>query len=182
MLDAAERHRRALELKVQGWTHDQIAAELGYASRGAVTDAIKAAVRDAVLPSAKEYRSILTERLEEMYRAARAKALSKEGQINDLDALDRCVRIVQRLESLYGLGGTKVKVGQDPEADPVGIETRVNVACTVEVLSQLSLDELRHFRDLRDRLAHRLGSGAGGGGNSEGGTTIAADDGGPPAG
>src|SRR5690242_1341081 len=53
MLDAAERHRRALDLKVQGWTNERIAAELGYASRGSVTDAIKAAVRDAALPAAK---------------------------------------------------------------------------------------------------------------------------------
>jgi hypothetical protein len=181
MLDAAERHRRALELKVLGWTHDQIAAELGYASRGAVTDAIKAAVRDAALPAAREYRAILTERLEEMYRATRASAI-KDGKVNDLEALDRCVKVVQRLESLYGLGGTKLKVGQDPEAGPVGVDAAVQVAGTVEVLSQLSTEELRQFRDLRDRLASRIGSGVGGGGEGEGGPAVAGDGGGPPAG
>jgi len=182
MLDAAERHRRALELKVLGWTHDLIAAELGYASRGAVTDAIKAAVRDAALPAAKEYRAILTERLEEMYRATRARAIREDGTVNDLDALDRCVRIVQRLESLYGLGGTKLKVGQDPEAGPVGIDATVQVAGTVEVLSQLSTEELRQFRDLRDRLASRIGPGTGGGSDGEAVAAVASDGGGPPAG
>jgi hypothetical protein len=182
MLDAAERHRRALELKVLGWAHDQIAAELGYASRGAVTDAVKAAVRDAALPAAKEYRAILTERLEELYRAARARAIRKDGKVNDLDALDRCVKVVQRLESLYGLGGTRLKVGQDPEADPMGIDATVKVAGTVEVLSQLSTEELRQFRDLRDRLADRIGPGIGGGSEGEGSPAVAGDGGGPPAG
>jgi len=182
MLDAAERHRRALELKVRGWKHDQIAAELGYASRGAVTDAIKAGVRDAALPAANDYRTILTERLEEMYRAVRAQAIGEDGTVTDLDAMDRCVRILQRLESLYGLGGSRLKVGQDPEADPVGIEASLKAAGTCEVLSQLDTDELRRFREFRNQLATRLGSGAAAGGDGEGDPPVGDDDSGPPAG
>jgi hypothetical protein len=181
-LDAAERHRRALERKVQGWTHEQIAAELGYASRGAVTDAIKAAVRDAALLAAQEYRTILTERLEELYRAARAEAIGEDGQVKDLDALDRCVKLVQRLESLHGLGGTRLKVGQDPEADPVGIGATVQVGGAVAVLPQLGTEELRQFRDLRDRLASRIGAATGGGSGGEGDPAVGANGTGSPPG
>jgi hypothetical protein len=179
MLDAAERHRRALALKVQGLTHEEIAGELGYASRGAVTDAIKAGVREAVLPTALEYRSILTERLERLYRAAHAKAIGDDGQLKNLDAFDRCVRIVQRLESLLGLGGRRLMVGQDPEADPVGIDAKVSVDGTVELLGRLTSEELQQLADLRDRLVSRLGSPAAGVSDGESGATIGADSTGP---
>jgi hypothetical protein len=50
---SAARDMRAAELHGQGWTHERIAAELGYASRGSVTKAIDRAFAGIVTPGAE---------------------------------------------------------------------------------------------------------------------------------
>jgi hypothetical protein len=63
-LTGAARQARALELRVLGWTYDEIAREIGYKSRGAVGEAIKAALARREKPAADELARIHMDRLE----------------------------------------------------------------------------------------------------------------------
>jgi hypothetical protein len=60
---SAARDMRAAELHGQGWTHERIAAELGYASRGRVSEAIDRAYAEIVTPGAEAAKRLDFERL-----------------------------------------------------------------------------------------------------------------------
>jgi hypothetical protein len=62
----AARDMRAAELHGQGWTHERIAAELGYASRGKVSDAIARAYALIVTPGARQAKRTDLERLDRL--------------------------------------------------------------------------------------------------------------------
>ena len=61
---SAEKKARALDLKKQGWTYEQIAADLGYTDRSSAHKAVSAALRDLVNPRAEELRQLEAERLD----------------------------------------------------------------------------------------------------------------------
>jgi hypothetical protein len=63
---SAARDMRAAELHGQGWTHERIAAELGYAGRGSVTKAIERAYAMIVTPGAAEAKRLDFERLDRL--------------------------------------------------------------------------------------------------------------------
>jgi hypothetical protein len=63
---SAARDMRAAELHGQGWTHERIAAELGYASRGRVSEAIKRAYALIVTPGAAAAKRLDFERLDRL--------------------------------------------------------------------------------------------------------------------
>lgn len=63
---AAARDMRAADLHGQGWTHERIAAELGYAGRGSVSKAIARAFDAIVTPGAKEAKRLDFERIDRL--------------------------------------------------------------------------------------------------------------------
>jgi hypothetical protein len=63
---SAARDMRAAELHGQGWTHERIAAELGYAGRGSVTKAIERAYAMIVTPGAAAAKRLDFERLDRL--------------------------------------------------------------------------------------------------------------------
>jgi hypothetical protein len=60
------RDMRAAELHGQGWTHERIAGELGFASRGKVSEAIARAYAMIVTPGAAEAKRLDFERLDRL--------------------------------------------------------------------------------------------------------------------
>jgi hypothetical protein len=60
------RDMRAADLHGQGWTHERIAAELGYGSRGRVSEAIDRAYELIVTPGAARAKRIDFERLDRL--------------------------------------------------------------------------------------------------------------------
>lgn len=60
---SASRDMRAAELHGQGWTHERIAGELGFASRGKVSEAIERAYEMIVTPGAEQAKRLDFERL-----------------------------------------------------------------------------------------------------------------------
>jgi hypothetical protein len=63
---SAARDMRAAELHGQGWTHERIAAELGFASRGKVSEAIARAYAMIVTPGAAQAKRTDLERLDRL--------------------------------------------------------------------------------------------------------------------
>jgi hypothetical protein len=158
---AAEKQRQALELKIGGATLQQIAAELGYSDSSGAYRAIQAALKAMLQPPADELRRLQYERLERLYAAAHKKAVG-DGAADqpDLEAMDRAIKLAQRINALFGLETTKLKVGGDAAAPP--IQVAVDAKARHEVYARLNTDELRLLRDLRDRLAGPAGGGSDG--------------------
>lgn len=58
VLTGQARQARAVELRIQGWTYEQIRAELGYASRGSVHEAITGLLKRRERPLADDLAKI----------------------------------------------------------------------------------------------------------------------------
>jgi hypothetical protein len=63
---SAARDMRAAELHGQGWTHERIAAELGFGSRGRVSEAIDRAYTLIVTPAAASAKRLDLERIDRL--------------------------------------------------------------------------------------------------------------------
>lgn len=99
---AAQKATRALELRTQGLTYDQIAKQCGYASRGACHDAIQRELQRVVVDNVNELRheQLLTlDRLQEMCWEL-ASDTENRGR---LFAVDRILQILERRAKLMGL-------------------------------------------------------------------------------
>jgi hypothetical protein len=152
-ISAAQRQARALDLRKCGYTLAQIAEELGYASDAGVRKALRTALERTVQQPADEVRLLIQARNDELLQALYPRALDGE-----LEAVDRVLKINRETAAIHGLIATKVKVGQDPEADPVGVRMTLEVA-VYEALRRLPPEQRKALYDLRERLV-----GAGGGG------------------
>lgn len=98
VLAARDRQRRALQLRTEGQTLDQIADELGYAGKSGASKAIAAALDRHEAAAVDEYRDLEAARLNELQRAVWPLAIA-----GDLAAVTACVRIIDRRARLLGL-------------------------------------------------------------------------------
>lgn len=110
--EVAERQQRALELRRDGHTYDQIADELGYSDRGGAFRAVQQALRRAVAPAAKQLRDREGQRLELLWHDAYELVQAS----SDVKAILACVRISESLRRLYGLDAP-VKVQHSDHLD-----------------------------------------------------------------
>lgn len=95
-----EKRRRAAEMKRAGYSWDEIAAEVGYASRGAAFNAVKALMmesRDLAYGEADLYRAESLDRLTELYKSARPLALAGSDK-----HMNVCLRIIKQMGELRG--------------------------------------------------------------------------------
>jgi hypothetical protein len=95
---AAERKRRALELRRAGASYEQIADQIGYANRGGAHKAVTSALKTAVQEQADELRTLECERLDRLLLAVWKAAID-----GDLKAIDRALRIQEQRARLLGL-------------------------------------------------------------------------------
>ena len=89
---------QGLSLRKEGYTYEQVAAELGFASRGSAHNAVTAALRKAVVGPAEELREIDGLRLDAVQRALWPRAIA-----GDLEAITTVLRISERRCRLFGL-------------------------------------------------------------------------------
>ncbi|MGW6376264.1 hypothetical protein ACWFRB_09395 [Rhodococcus sp. NPDC055112] len=121
---AGDRHERALQLLIGGATNQQIADQIGYASRGAAHNAVTKALaehaeRRAAL--ADQALTITLARLDALWRPQYVKAVR-----GDASAADTCLRIIDRQMKLLGLTA--------PIRSDVTISTRSELDAEVEKL------------------------------------------------
>lgn len=106
---ARERGEQALQLRKEGLTYTEIAEKLGLTPSG-VSGAIKAAMDRITREPAEEVLKLELARLDELYKHARLRALGLVRQrqkgvsvMGQLDAIDSCLKIMQRRARLLGL-------------------------------------------------------------------------------
>jgi hypothetical protein len=118
-LKAAERQRQALQMRIRNATFDQIAKTLGYRSPSGAYKAVMCALKKTLQEPADELRLMEYERLNLLYREVLARALTlrdEDGnltQIGDMGAIDRCIRISDRISKLMGLDAPQHVVYED---------------------------------------------------------------------
>lgn len=103
MIRAVERQTLALKLRMSGASLQEICdAEIGYSSRGAVSNAIQAALKREICETVNEYRTLAQLRLERLLRANWPIALNP-GHPKFLAASENCRRLIKDLRDLFGL-------------------------------------------------------------------------------
>jgi hypothetical protein len=153
-LAAAEKQLKVLELRRAGRTFAAIAEQLGYSSESGARRAFTAALARVIKQPAEHMRQLLLMRYEACLKAIYPKAIA-----GDLRAIDRLLRINQQIAALCGLNTVKVKVSDDADAPPPPVA--VDAKARGELFTQLSSDQQRFLRDIRNRLAESAGAGGG---------------------
>lgn len=97
-LNAVDKQVRALELRKAGLTLEQIANELGYASKSGAAKALSAALQKTIQEPADELRTLESQRLDALLHSLWNNALS-----GDTRAIDTCLRVMDRRAKLLGL-------------------------------------------------------------------------------
>jgi hypothetical protein len=95
---ASARKTRAVELKLQGLTYQQVADELGYANKGTVHRLVREALDAQQVQSVERLREVEVRRLDALQSGVWAAALS-----GDVDAVHACLRIIQERIKVLGL-------------------------------------------------------------------------------
>jgi len=101
-INAVERARLAIQLRKQGLTLDDIAAQCGYSDRSGAHRAITRALERAVMEEANELRTLELMRLDEMFAECYALFMDRENK-GRLFALDRLLAISKARRELSGL-------------------------------------------------------------------------------
>jgi hypothetical protein len=111
---ATSRRVRAVELRAAGLTYEQIAAELGYASRGTVYRIVSEALQAQTVEGVDQLRSVEVERLDTLQHGVWQKAMA-----GDVHAGSLAVRIIMARCRLLGLVGPGLLRAQDPRSRTV---------------------------------------------------------------
>ena len=98
MYEAAQKRRRALELRMAGNIYEDIAQAVGYKSRSAAKNAIKSALRAIDREPAADVKALELERLDKILTALWG--LVGKG---DVQAIDRVIRVMHQRAQYLGL-------------------------------------------------------------------------------
>lgn len=97
-VEAAQKRRRALQLRAAGANFDRIAEQIGYDNKGSAYRAVAQELRQLCQEPAEEVRDLELARLDQMQAALWPQAM--RGQ---LGAIDRVLKIMERRARYLGL-------------------------------------------------------------------------------
>lgn len=144
MLVKREKQKRALELGRAGLSYEEIAREMGYASKACIHKLIHGALRDIPAQAAEDYRMVEDQRIEALMTTYMPKAM--EG---DLDAAKMVDALIGRRAKLMGINA--------PERAPVNERN--------ETVGDLNgFDAVAVLASRIARIADKRGPGGGAGG------------------
>lgn len=95
---AAEKRKKALELRRAGWSFEDIAAEVGYANKGSAHRAVKQGIAAITRESATELIELELSRLDDLLAG-----LYESARNGDLFAVDRALKIADQRAKFLGL-------------------------------------------------------------------------------
>lgn len=95
---AAEKRKKALDLRRAGWSFDDIATEVGYANRGSAHRAVKQGIAAITRESATELIELELSRLDDLLAG-----LYEQARNGDLFAVDRALKIMDQRAKFLGL-------------------------------------------------------------------------------
>ncbi|MBD8219671.1 hypothetical protein IFU40_13615 [Microbacterium sp. CFBP 13617] len=95
---AAEKRKKALDLRRAGWSFEDIAAEVGYANKGSAHRAVKQGIAAITRESATELIELELSRLDDLLAG-----LYEQARNGDLFAVDRALKIMDQRAKFLGL-------------------------------------------------------------------------------
>lgn len=95
---AAEKRKKALELRRAGWSFDDIAEEVGYANKGSAHRAVKQGIAAITREAASELIELELSRLDDLLAG-----LYENARNGDLFAVDRALKIADQRAKFLGL-------------------------------------------------------------------------------
>src|SRR3990172_8486749 len=114
MYEAAQKRRRALELRMAGNIYEDIAQAVGYKSRSAAKNAIKSALRAIDREPAADVKALELERLDKILTA-----LWGLVGTGDVQAIDRVIRVMHQRAQYLGLYAPKQLEHSGPDGGPI---------------------------------------------------------------
>jgi len=127
------KQHQALALRLEGYLYQEIADKVGYANPSSVYYAIGAALkRECPKGEVEEMRAVMSARLLRLFQAVWRYAIADPP---DLRAMDRAVKILERLCRLHGLD------------KPIEIKSDMTIT-TEDPLENLTIEELGNLADL----------------------------------
>lgn len=123
-IEAKEKAARALELRKEGKTFDEIATEAGYTCRQSAYDAVKRAMSALTREPATELLELELARLDTMWGIHYLNASA-----GDVQALAACMRIMERRAKLLGLDAPDKSSAEitGPDGGPVAMPTIIQL-------------------------------------------------------
>lgn len=97
-IEAAEKRKRALQLRKAGVSYDQIAQQVGYANRGNAHKAVMQELRELPKDDAKDVLNLEVERLDQLLMALWPAAM--KGHVRSSETV---IRLMERRSKLLGL-------------------------------------------------------------------------------
>lgn len=142
-LEAHAKRLRALELRRAGATFDQIAEQVGYASRGKAHDAVMAALADVIREPAEKTLALELDRLD-----ALTVALWPKVRRGDEKAVQAVLRVMERRAKLLGLDDFESRLAAVAEQQQAAAERwGSEIAALLQtVLVELGLSEQQWAR------------------------------------
>lgn len=134
-LAAAEKQLRALELRKAGLGFDAIAAELGYANRGAAHKAVMAALRATMREPAEEVRALYLERLDYVMQCMAPRMAEGNPQ-----AAAAYIKALERQAALLGLDAplkTEMRIDHEKVAAKIAEATGLPVDEVISVMPSM---------------------------------------------
>jgi hypothetical protein len=112
-IETNNRIEKAIQLRAQGHTYEQIARSCGWAGRQSAQKAIQSELERRVSANVDELRTLQHLALEEIMRRLWSMLYTKTGVVN-LRVVDRLIKCLEREAKLYGLDAPPVPRGQGP--------------------------------------------------------------------
>lgn len=97
-LNSAEKKRLALQLRLKGYSYQEIADEVGYGSKGSAHNAVSAELKAIPREAAEQAREAELSRLDQLQKAMVNQALA-----GDPMAVDRVLKVIESRSKLLGL-------------------------------------------------------------------------------
>jgi transposase-like protein len=136
---AAEKRAEALELRAMGYSYQQVADEVGYASKGAAHKAVAQALRDIPREQAEQARELELGRLDEMQMASMNAAMA-----GDLFAIDRVVKIIESRAKLLGL------YNLPDNSDPGAEQAKAALLGFLQIATEVAAPKVEPLPDAED--------------------------------
>lgn len=132
------RRERVFELRRDGLTYKEIAAELGISNVTALNDctAVMREVHERTITKATELRALEHARLERLLRVIRVQV-----DRGDLFAIDRALAISEQIRKMYGLDKITANLNINTDLSQIHPD-----------LSHLTVDELTEFERLQTKV------------------------------
>lgn len=123
-IEAVEKQALSLRFRKAGYTYDEIAKRVGYASADGAAKAVKAALHKMIKDDAKDVLAMELARLDDLLKGVYTLA-----EVGNQGAVDRVLRIMERRASYLGIDApTKIVIEQNIPVDLINEFIRAAIA------------------------------------------------------